>query len=588
MKFLKTIISSLKSTKIYIILFFTLSIILNYLTTYIPVIIQYFIDSLLKQNTNNYILDNMVKIFQDKFSFIVSICIILVAVQLTIVISTYLRSILKTKIMQEFQYELKLKLFEHIQNLTYQDFYHNSLADLVQNSTEDVNNIVKFIESQLTYILDIVLIIIFAIAQLINIDLRLSSVMIVCSLIIVYMSIWYYRNSKDVIKCRLEKQRKLYAKMNDNYENLKFIKLNNLQEQEKDDFELMNREFNNFNKQKVVIDTKYKIGISNLVKIQPAIIFVLSGYLYVLGAISIGAIYVTINYSSKITGAFTDISEIIEALNLFRASYKRLNELLELTKEENSKTKEINITNSNITFSNANIIVNGETILKNLNFTINENEKIMIVGATGSGKSILLKTLVGFYDYTGSIKIGEYEVRDLNKKAIRENICLLLQDSYLFSRTIAENIKILVPYMPYEDMVKISKFFAFDEDVQRLKDGYDSKIGRKGIALSKGQKQRLVLIRAFTKTKPIMIFDDSFSAIDKVNKKEILNNLMNIEEKFTKIMITHDIELADKFDKIIYLDDKQAITGTHKELLENSNYKKIYEISKDKIGEEYV
>ena len=542
MKFLKTIISSLKSTKIYIILFFTLSIILNYLTTYIPVIIQYFIDYILRQNAKNYILDNIVKLFQDKFSFIVSICIILVAVQLTIVISTYLRSIIKTKIIQEFQYELKLKLFEHIQNLTYQDFYHNSLANLVQNSTEDVNNIVKFIESQLTYILDIILIIIFAIVQLISIDLRLSSIMIICSLIIIYMSIWYYRNSKDVIKGRLEKQRKLYAKMNDNYENLKFIKLNNLQEQEKADFELINREFNNFNKQKVVIDTNYKIVISSIVKLQPAIIFILSGYLYILGVVTIGSIYVTINYSNKITRAFTDMSEIIEALNLFRASYSRLNELLELTKEETSIAKEINITNKKITFSNANIIVNGETILRNLNFTIEENEKVMIIGATGSGKTILLKTLVGFYEYTGSIKIGEYEIRDLNKKAIRDNICLLLQDSYLFSKTIAENIKILVPCMPYNDMVKISKFFAFDKDVQKLKNGYDSKIGRKGIALSKGQKQRLVLIRAFTKTKPIMIFDDSFSAIDKSNKREILNNLMNIKEKFTKIMITHDIE----------------------------------------------
>ena len=588
MKFLKTIISSLKSTKIYIILFFTLSIILNYLTTYIPVIIQYFIDYILRQNAKNYILDNIVKLFQDKFSFIVSICIILVAVQLTIVISTYLRSIIKTKIIQEFQYELKLKLFEHIQNLTYQDFYHNSLANLVQNSTEDVNNIVKFIESQLTYILDIILIIIFAIVQLISIDLRLSSIMIICSLIIIYMSIWYYRNSKDVIKGRLEKQRKLYAKMNDNYENLKFIKLNNLQEQEKADFELINREFNNFNKQKVVIDTNYKIVISSIVKLQPAIIFILSGYLYILGVVTIGSIYVTINYSNKITRAFTDMSEIIEALNLFRASYSRLNELLELTKEETSIAKEINITNKKITFSNANIIVNGETILRNLNFTIEENEKVMIIGATGSGKTILLKTLVGFYEYTGSIKIGEYEIRDLNKKAIRDNICLLLQDSYLFSKTIAENIKILVPCMPYNDMVKISKFFAFDKDVQKLKNGYDSKIGRKGIALSKGQKQRLVLIRAFTKTKPIMIFDDSFSAIDKSNKREILNNLMNIKEKFTKIMITHDIELADKFDKIIYLDNKQAITGTHQELLENPNYRKIYRISKDKIGEEYV
>lgn len=588
MKFLKIVMSSLKSTKIHIILFFILSIILNYLTTYIPVIIQYFIDYLLKQNTNNKLLENIVKMFQDKFSFIISICIVLIAVQLTIILATYLRSRLKSIILQEFQYKLKLKLFEHIQNLTYQDFYHNSLADLVQNSTEDVNNIVKFIESQLTYILDIVLIIIFAIVQLINIDLRLSSIMIMCSGIIVYMSVGYYKKSKDVIKGRLEKQRNLYAKMNDNYENLKFIKLNNLQEQEKKDFELKNREFNNFNKQKVVIDTKYKKGISVLIRVQPAIIFVLSGYLYMLGAVSIGSIYVTINYSNKVTGAFADISQMIEELNSFRISYKRLNELLELTKEEIGKIKEINITNKNIVLKKANIIVNGEIILKDLNFTIRENEKVLILGATGSGKSILLKTLIGFYEYTGSIKIGEYEVRDLNKKSIRENICLLLQDSYLFSRTIAENIKILSPYMSKQQMVNISKFFAFDEDVQRLKDGYDSKIGRKGIALSKGQKQRLVLIRAFTKTKPIMIFDDSFSAIDKVNKKQILNNLMSIKESFTKIMITHDIELADKFDRVIYLKNKKAIVGTHKELLENLDYRKVYEISKDKIGEEYV
>lgn len=122
------------------------------------------------------------------------------------------------------------------------------------------------------------------------------------------MSIWYYKNSKNVIKGRLEKLRKLYSKMNDNYENLKFIKLNNLQEREKNDFELINREFNNFNKRKVIIDTKYKTGISILIRVQPAIIFVLSGYLYILRAVSIGSIYVTINYSSKVTSAFTDMS----------------------------------------------------------------------------------------------------------------------------------------------------------------------------------------------------------------------------------------------------------------------------------------
>ena len=119
--------------------------------------------------------------------------------------------------------------------------------------------------------------------------------------------------------------------------------------------------------------------------------------------------------------------------------------------------------------------------------------------------------------------------------------------------------------------------------------GYESEIGKNGIALSKGQKQRLILARAFSKQKPIMIFDDSFSAIDRINKKKILENLLSLkEEKSSKIFVTHDIELAPQFDKVIYLNDKHAICGTHLELMKNNNYRAIYSLNQNKIGEEYV
>lgn len=589
MKILKTIISSFKHTKLLILVFFVLSILLNYLTTYIPVVIQYFIDTILEQSTaQNELLELIVSIYESKIGFLAAICITLVIIQLAIIIFTYFRNIIKTKIIQEFQYELKLKLFNHIQNLTYQDFYNNSLADLVQNSSDDVNNIVNFIDKQLTYILDIVLIIIFAIGQLITIDFRLSSIMIFLSCFIIVASIIYYKKSKDIIQKRIEMQRKLYSKMNDNFNNLKFIKLNNLEKQEENEFEQIVEESNRFHKEKVKMDTNYNIGVENVVKLGPPLIFILSSYLYAVGSISIGSIYVTLSYSNKVTKSFTDVADILEALNLFRESYKRLNNLLELTIEDERMSKNIEINNKTITFENANIIVNENTILENLNFKINENEKVIIIGSTGSGKSILLKTLIGFYEYTGSIRIGDIEIRDLNKKLIRENICLLLQDSYLFSRTIAENIKILLPYMPYEEMINISKFFALDDDIQKLKDGYDSKIGKKGIALSKGQRQRLVLVRAFTKIRPIMIFDDSFSAIDRINKKQILNNLISMKDKFTKIIVTHDIGLAPNFDKVIYIDDKKVILGKHEELLKNEKYNKVYKLNQDKIEEEYV
>ena len=588
MKILKTIISSLKHTKLLILIFFLLSIVITYLTTYIPVIIQYFIDVLLNQNVNNSTIEFFISSLNGKLSFIPITCILLFVTEGIIVLSTYIRTITKNKIIQEFQFELKLKLFDHIQNLTYQDFYKNSLADLVQNSTDDVNNIVNFIEKQFTYILDLVLIIIFAIGQLSVLDLRLSSVMIVAISIIIVLSIWYFKKSRPIIENRIKAQRELYAKLNDNYSNIKFMKINSLQEKEKAKFNEVND--NNFeaNKKKVVLDSWYNMLTVNIVKVQAPFIFIISAILYAQGFITIGSIYVTINYANKITRAFTNLAEILEFLNLCIASYNRLNNLLKLTLEDENKDNSIKIDDTTITFKDANIKVNGITILSNLNFTIKPNEKVMIVGSTGSGKSILLKTLIGFYEYEGSIKIGEYEVKDLNKKAVRENICLLLQDSYLFSRTIAENIKILVPQISYPEIVELSSFFSFHNDVQKFNDGYDSKIGRNGMVLSKGQKQRLVLIRAYTKPKPIMIFDDSFSAIDRINKSNILENLITLEDNSSKIFITHDIELAPKFEKIIYLNNGQVVSGTHEELLNNKNYRKVYELNLDKVGEEYV
>ena len=589
MKFFKIIMSSLKKSKLLIVVFFILSIMLNYLTTYIPVIIQYFIDVILNQNTTqNQILDLIVNLWENKIGFIWTICVILIIVKLVVIFFKYLRSITKIKIIQKFQYEIKLKVFNHIQNLTYQDFYNNSLASLVQNSNDDVKNIVNFLDKQLTYVLDIVLIIIFAIGQLLMINFRLSVIMMVLSCLIVLLSIIYYKKSKDVIQKRIEMQRKLYSKMDDNFNNMKFIKLNNLQEQEIKEFDKLVNECNVVHKEKIKMDTNYNIGVENIVKLGPPLIFILSSYLYMLESISIGSIYVTLSYSNKVTKSFIDVADILESLNLFRESYKRLNNLLLLTVEDSKNVIERKPNGKTIIFKNANIIVNGTIILEDLNFTINENEKVIIVGSTGSGKSILLKTLIGFYEYTGSIKIGDIEIRDLNKKTIRENICLLLQDSYLFSRTIAENIKILVPYMPYEEMIKISNFFALDEDVQKLKDGYDSKIGKRGMVLSKGQRQRLVLTRAFTKIKPIMIFDDSFSAIDKINKKQILDNLINTNGEFTKIIITHDIDIAPKFEKVIYISNKKAIIGTHEELLKTEKYNELYKLNQDKIEEEYI
>lgn len=587
MKSFKLITKSFKDTKLKIVLYITFSLLIAYLTTFIPVIIQYFLDTLLKENVNNNMIEKFISIFNDKLSFIPLMCILLLLVKLILTFITYLRTIIRNKIIQEFQFNIKQTLFYHIQNLTYQDFYKKSLADLVQNMADDVKDIVTFVDKQLTYILDIILILIFAIVQLSRLDIRLSFVMIFSAIIMILLSIWLFKKSKPIVKERIEARRKLYDKIDDNYSNVKFIKVNNLQEKEIEKFKEVNT--NNFiaNKKKVVTDSIYNMTVANITKVQNPFIFILGTYLYIKGIVSVGSIYVTVSYSNKIGRGFQSFGEMFEYLNAFTIAYARLNELLNLTLED--KENDIKITNSKIVFKDASIIVNGERILTDLNFSIDSNDKILIVGSTGSGKSILVKTLVGFYDYEGSITIDGYEVRDLNKKNIRDTICLLLQDSYLFSKTIAENIKILMPYMSDEEMIALSKEFAFHDDVEKFNKKYESMLGKNGLTLSKGQRQRLVLIRAFTKLKPIMIFDDSFSAIDKINKKTIVDNLLNNNsDKNTKIFITHNVGLAPQFEKVLFLDNKKAYLTTHKELLNNKNYKKLYDLSLNNIGDDYA
>lgn len=579
------IVKCFKNSKFKILLYVIFSFLISYLTTLIPIIIQYFLDVLLNQNVSNIIIEKFINIFNNKLSFILSMCLLLFIVKFMLSLIIYIRTIIKDKIIQEFQFNIKQTLFNHIQNLTYQDFYKKSLADLVQNMTDDVKDIVVFIDKQLTYILDIVLILIFATLQLFELDFRLSSIILVTAAIMILLSIWLFKRSKSIVKDKILARKMLYDKIDDNYTNIKFVKVNNLQEEEIRKFEIVNQ--NNFltNKKKIVIDSIYKMIVANITKIQNPLIFVLGTHLYIKGLISIGSIYVTISYSNKIGRGFQSFGEMFEYLNAFVIAYVRLNQLLNLTLEE--KEDNIDITNFKITFKNTSIIVNNKKILTDLNFSIEPNERIMIVGATGSGKSILAKTLVGFYDYEGSVTIGGHEIKNLNKKNIRNIICLLLQDSYLFSKTIAENIKILMPYMSNEEMVMLSKEFTFHNDVEKFNKKYDSMIGKNGLTLSKGQRQKLILIRAFTKVKPIMIFDDSLSAIDKISKKNIINSLMDGKDNNIKIFITHNLSLAPKFNKIIFLDKGKAYFSTHDELLNNINYKKLYELSMNNIGDEY-
>ena len=222
-------------------------------------------------------------------------------------------------------------------------------------------------------------------------------------------------------------------------------------------------------------------------------------------------------------------------------------------------------------------------VLKNVNFTIPSGSTFAILGTTGSGKSTLVHLLNRLYDLPeecGSITIGGVDIRDMDRQYLRQNIGMVLQEPFLFSRTIRENIGITKEKLLDEEIRHAAGIACVDEAIQHFADGYDTIVGERGVTLSGGQKQRVAIARMLMKEAPILVFDDSLSAVDTETDNKIRKELKKEMEKATVIMISHRITSLMQADCIIVMDKGEIQQmGTHEELIHQEGpYRDIYEI----------
>lgn len=546
----------LKGTKKHIILLILLSISISYLSLQIALYIKYAIDGILYENTEipTYLLHT---IQNDKIKNLMLIAIIMLIINLSLFIMKYIRDKVTTKLALKIKTDLKLMLYEHILKLEYQEYYSYDQTEMLQRVNDDAEVYAEFFNKFFNLILDIFSLSYFIITKGMNLSLPITVYIIITILIMIGFIMWYHKRLNKSLENLIIKKKMLLGATINNIIHFKLIRVFNKQKEEIEKYKKLNEECKEQDVKLIKLILFYEIINDHITYIRTPIIYLLGGISIMKGNLTFGSLAALIMFSGKLLDCFLILGANLETIDNFYVVNKKIKNLMNLKEEEN-KSYHYEL-EGDIVFHNVSISIDKIKILENLNFNIKKGEKVAIIGENGSGKSILAKTIMGFYPIEGNIYFNYHNSKQLNKQNIREYIDYVSGDSEMFLGTVKQNLELDKSYE--EDRLnQVLKDSEILKDIQKLENQLDTFIGEKGVKLSGGQKQRVLIARALLRDKPIMIFDNVFNKLDSETREKILKNLNKKYSEKTIIFITHDENMDEYIDKIINLKNQSSYT----------------------------
>jgi ATP-binding cassette subfamily B protein len=314
--------------------------------------------------------------------------------------------------------------------------------------------------------------------------------------------------------------------------------------------------------------------VQNLPQLGLALVLLFGGWMAIQGNLGIGEILAFNAYLLMLQAPFMMLGQLVMMGQRAKASAERIFEILDENPEivDRPGAYDLEVTSGAIDFNHVSFsYANGAEILSDFDAHIAPGETVAIVGRTGSGKSTVARLLTRFYDVTsGSLTIDGHELRDVTLRTLRENVGVVLDEAFLFSISIRDNIAYGRPNAPHEEIVAAAKAANADEFIAQLPDGYDTVVGERGYTLSGGQRQRIAIARTLLVNPPILVLDDATSAIDVHVETGIYDALRSLLTQRTTIVIAHRISTIALASRVVLLDEGRVVaSGSHEELLAN-------------------
>jgi ATP-binding cassette subfamily B protein len=485
-------------------------------------------------------------------------------------------------------------LFDHIQRLSFS--YHSATptGDLIERVTSDVDALRRFFSEQAIGVGRIVLLFFINWAAILYINLKLGLISVITIPLILWVSLWFFKKVTQAYEDYQAQEAILSTTLQENLTGVRVVKAFARQDYEKEKFEKDNWVKYLKGKLLLLMHSLFWPLSDIVLGGQMLFGFIFAAFMTINNEISVGDFVAYTGLLIWLIFPIRNLGRTIVQTSTGMVSYQRLMEITKQAREDldGGKVQPIGPVRGEIEFKDVSFIYSDGThhVIKDVSFHIKPGQSIALLGSTGSGKTSLVNLLPRFHDYTdGVILLDGVDLKDYPRKYLREQIGIVQQEPFLFSRSIRENILYGVGRsVTQEEIESAAKAAAVHDVIIAFPDGYNTIVGEKGVTLSGGQKQRVTVARTILKNPRILILDDSTSAVDTETEAAIREALDNLMENRTTFIIAHRIQSVMKADLILMLDKGQVVQhGTHEELVNQFGgmYRKVYDIQ-TRIDEE--